>query len=273
MSEQQTHTAHPEKIIIPGLTPTIFPDSVGVLVSTKADGNVLDRAVGIHNPFIVTNRTEFCRRNGLSYGDMVFQRIIYDGKATYELISEVDDRSTTKFTDEIVADALFTKRPGVGMLLPLADCIPTILFDPENDYLAMAHMGRHSTLTELLPRLVEHFKSEGSDPSKLLVWMGPSAQRASYRMDYFHQENDPAWKDFFDKKPDGYYLDMQGFNRKKLESAGILSNNIEVSPIDTVTHPELPSHSAGDLTTRFAVIALMKSTHSSHEGDRLPLAA
>lgn len=239
--------------------PTLFPENIQVTVSTKEDGTVLDRAVGIHDGSVVSNRTEVCRKNGYDYGDVVYQRIVYDTDASYDLIAEVDDRSTTKVTDEVVADALFTAIPNIGLMLPVGDCIPTILHDPELQLLAMAHMGRHSTLTDLLPKLVGRFKEYGSDPSDLLVWMGPSAQRQSYRMEYFDRANDPAWQGFFDRSEDGFYLDMQGFNEARLIDAGVKPSNIERSPIDTVTHPNFFSHSAGDTTGRFAVVAIMHS--------------
>lgn len=239
--------------------PKIFPDVLNVYVSSKSDGNLLDRSVGVHNPAIVTNRTAFCEKNGFSYGDVVYQRIIYDDRASYSLIADVDKRSTTEYTSEVVADALFTKYPDVGLMLPIADCVPTVVFDPVNKYLALAHMGRHSTLTDLLAQLVSHFEMHGSDPTDLLVWMGPSAQRQSYRMDYFDHEGDPAWQNFFDKKDGGYYLDLQGFNKQKLVYAGVKPDNIEISPIDTVTDSEYFSHFAGDTVSRFATVVMMRS--------------
>lgn len=75
--------------MIAGDQPTCFPPELLVCVSSKSDGTVLDRTVGVHNPAIVTNRTAFCEHIGVSYGDVVYQRIVYDETQTYDKITEV----------------------------------------------------------------------------------------------------------------------------------------------------------------------------------------
>lgn len=238
--------------------PTCFPADVLVIVSSRSDGTVLDRAVGVHNPNIVTNRTKFCETNGVSYGDVVFQRIVYDEARSYELIAEVDTGSTTRFTSEVVADALFTRSKNIGMLLPVADCAATVIYDPTCHFMALAHLGRHSTLTNLTRRLVDHFIMNGSKAEDLIVWMGPSAHRETYRLEWFDRAEDPGWRDFFDKKDDGYYLDLPGYNHQQFARAGISPSNIHISPVDTVSNPDYFSHSDGETTGRIAVLAMMR---------------
>lgn len=238
--------------------PTYFPDDVIVKVSSRGDGSVLDRPVGIHSPDMVTNRTKFCEANGVSYGDVVFQRIVYDEARSYELIAEVDAGSTTKFTSEVVADALFTRSKNVGLLLPVADCAATVVYDPVHHFLALAHLGRHSTLTNLVARLVGHFVMSGSKAEDLVVWMGPSAKRETYRLEWFDRADDVVWQSFFDKKDDGYYLDLPGYNHQQFTRAGVSPNNIHVSPVDTVSNLDYFSHSGGETAERIAVLAMMR---------------
>lgn len=238
--------------------PDFFPSDLLVYVSAKSDGTVLDRSIGTHDGLIVSNRTRLCNEIGIDYGSVVFQRIIYSHEATYGLLAEVDERSTTKHTSEVVADGLFTKTPGVGLLLPIADCIGTVIYDPVRRYLALLHLGRHSTLTDLITKTIKHFEMQGSEPGDLLIWMSPSAQKQSYRLEYFDHESDESWQGFFKQKSDGYYLDMQGYNKMKCMNAGVPEENIHVSPVDTVTSEDYFSHSAGDTQGRFAVIAMMR---------------
>ena len=40
-------------------------------LSSKADGTMLDRAIGVHDGSIVSNRTTFCQSIGVDYGDTV----------------------------------------------------------------------------------------------------------------------------------------------------------------------------------------------------------
>lgn len=238
--------------------PKCFPNNLKVALSSKSDGTVLNKSLGVHNPEIVKNRQVFCEKVGISYENVACQRIIYSENQTYNLICEVDEGSTIKNTPEVVADALFTKSKNVALFLPVADCIATVIFDPKKEILALLHLGRHSTLTNLLERVLNKFKSEGSDTKDLIVWMSPNAHAKSYIMEYFTEENNPLWRDFIATSKKGIHIDMQGFNASICQKASIKSENIHISEIDTVVSDDYFSHSAGDTNGRFGVIAMIK---------------
>lgn len=238
--------------------PKCFSENVLAAVSSRDDGTMLDKAIGVHDGTIVSNRTEFCDKLGIDYGDVVFQRIIYSPKRTYDLIAEVDDGSTAKWTSEVVADGLFTRSKNVAMMLPVADCAGTVIHDPQNNFLALLHLGRHSTLVHLLGRMIDKFFHEGSKVEDLVVWMGPSIQMLDYRMEYFSRADDPSWQGFYEKKSDGYYIDMQGYNAAICEEKGVLKSNIHISPVNTATDDNYFSHFYGDVSDRFAVVAVMR---------------
>jgi len=238
--------------------PTCFDNAIVVRVSSKDDGTMLDRAIGIHDGTIVSNRTKFVDACGIAYGDAVYQRIIYDQSRTYSLIAEVDGGSTTKFTSEVVADALYTATRGIGLMLPVADCAATVVYDPVRRALAMAHLGRHSSYAKLATRVVKRFVDDGSDAVNLMVWIGPRAGREAYRLEWFDRRDDPDWQNFFDEKSDGIYLDLAGFNAALFEKAGVPHRNIITSPIDTMRDDKYFSHAMGDKTGRIMVLAYLK---------------
>lgn len=238
--------------------PTCFPSEVLVAVSSVEDGTMLDRAMGVHDGSIVSNRTKFCDQIGIDYGDVVYQRIIYGPKRDYRLLCEVDDGSTTKYTSEVVADGLITSSPGVAMMLPVADCVATVLYDPTCRRLSLLHLGRHSTIKKLIARAIKKFVDEGSRVEDIIVWMSPSAQGSSYVLDYFDLAQTPEWTSFCDSRDGKCYIDMQGFNSQICLDNGVLSQNIHVSPIDTVTSSDYFSHSAGDTKGRFAVVTMLR---------------
>ena len=238
--------------------PTYLPDDILVRVSSRDDGTVLDRTLGTHAPDVVKTRQAVCEANGVSYDDVVYQWIIYGEDQTYEHIEDVDEGSTTKHVSDVAADALFTSVPGVGLFLPVADCVATVVYDPVQRNLALLHLGRHATLTDLLPKVLELFTIKGGNPGDLVVWMSPSAQRATYRLDYFDRKDDPEWQPFCDVKADGIYIDMQGYNRQRLLSGGVKPENIHTSSINTMTNDDYFSHAAGDTHGRMAVLAVMR---------------
>jgi copper oxidase (laccase) domain-containing protein len=98
----------------------------------------------------------------------------------------------------------------------------------------------------------------GSHPENLRIWMAPSVQRDSYRLDYFDAKDDADWRTFVDIKEDGIYIDMQGYNQARAIEAGVKPDNIVISPVDTAKSPDYFSHSNGDTDGRFAVHVFLR---------------
>ena len=241
--------------------PTYFPPELLIAVSSKDDGTMLNRIRGRHVAEIVNNRRRFCDQTGVKYDDVVYHVISYNQGQTFDTIAEVTETDTVKHNNEgIFADALYTETAGIGLFLPVADCIATVIYDPRRRALMLAHLGRHSTVAQLMSRAVRYFVERGSQAKDLQILMSPSITQKNYRMDYFNHTNDTNWRNFCRQTADGIYLDMQGFNRSLAVQAGIPAENIFISPIDTADDPNYFSHSAGDTGGRFAVLAEIKST-------------
>ena len=241
--------------------PTYFPPELLIAVSSKDDGTMLNRIRGRHVAEVLENRRRFCDQIGVKYDDVVCRVISYDRAQTFDTIAEVTETDTVKYNNEgIFADALYTEMAGVGLFLPVADCIATVIYDPKRRALMLAHLGRHSTVAQLMSRAVRYFVERGSQAKDLQIWMSPSITQKNYRMDYFNYTNDTNWHNFCRQTADGIYLDIQGFNRSLAVQSGVPANNIVISPIDTADDPNYFSHSAGDAGGRFAVLAEIKST-------------
>ncbi|PID30517.1 hypothetical protein CR983_02580 [Candidatus Saccharibacteria bacterium] len=235
--------------------PTCFGDDVIAAVSSRDDGTMLDRTRGNrHDEYTVEHRRRFCRRAGFDYDDCVYQIISYADEATFDRLVEVDQANT----DGAYADVLYTETSGVGLFLPIADCVGTIVYDPVRRALAMAHLGRHASVTKMMRKTIEHFVRKGSRAGDLIIWMSPSVAQADYRMDYFDHADDLDWQEYAASRADGVYLDIAGFNRALAVGAGVPSSSIHVSIINTAHDPHYFSHSQGDTTGRFAVLAAIR---------------
>ena len=239
--------------------PAYFPSDLLVAVSSKDDGTMLNRIRGRHVSEVLENRRRFCDHIGVKYDDVVYHVISYDQAQTFDTIAEVTETDTVKCNSEgIFADALYTEVAGVGLFLPVADCIATVIYDPKRRALMLAHLGRHSTVAQLMTREIQYFVEHGSQAKDLQIWMSPSITQKNYRMDYFDHTNDTNWQNFCRQTADGIYLDMQGFNRSLAIQAGVPGDNIFISPIDTANNPNYFSHSSGDIGGRFVVVACMR---------------
>lgn len=238
--------------------PECFGSDVVVAVSSKSDGPMLNRERGVHHPDILANRKAFSEKAGISYDDVVYQKIVYGDNESYDLLKEVGTSDTVHFAPGVPADALVTRERGVGLFLPVADCVATVIYDPVHGYLALLHLGRHSTLTPLLEKTIRYFRECGSEVTDIVVWMSPSAKRDTYRLEWFDHENDPKWKQFYTRKDGGYFLDLPGYNRERCIENGIRPERIFISPVDTTRNPEYFSHRGGDKADRIAVLAMMR---------------
>lgn len=235
--------------------PANLPDSLIVAVSSRQDRTMLNRELSNrHDEDIVADRRSFCAAAGIDYKNCVYQLITYGTEQTYDTITEVTEPNN----DGLRADTLYTEQKNVAPFLPVADCVATVIYDPARKALALAHLGRHSTLVNMMTKTIAFFVEKGSNPQDLLVWMAPSAKQANYRMEYFDAATRPEWQDFCEKKTGGYYLDLSGYNRARAIEQGVLPANIVVSAVDTATDPHYFSHSQGDREGRFAVVAMIR---------------
>ena len=239
--------------------PTCFPSDLLVAVSSKDDGTMLNRIRGRHVAEVLDNRWRFCDQIGVNYDEVVYHVISYDQGQTFDAIADVTEADTTRHNSEgIFADALYTEAVGVGLFLPVADCIATAIYDPKRRALMLVHLGRHSTVAQLMSRAVRYFVERGSQAKELQIWMSPSITQKNYRMDYFNHADDINWRNFYHQTADGIYLDMQGFNRSLAIQVGVPADNIVMSSIDTADDPNYFSHSSGDTAGRIVVVAMMR---------------
>lgn len=237
--------------------PKCFDDGIVVAVSSRSDGTMLDKTRGVHHPEVVRHREDFCGKNGSIYANTVYQRIVYGDDQPYNTLREVTAADVSRTRPEVQADGLFTKEPGVGLLLPVADCAATVVYDPVQRVVALLHMGRHSSLTDLIERTIQTFVANGSMSKDLIVWMSPHIKQAQYRLEYFEQADTEEWREFVEKRDGGYYLDIAGHNTRSFASCGVPISNIYHAQQDTATNSEYYSHYQGDLSLRFAVLVYL----------------
>jgi len=71
-------------------------------------------------------------------------------------------------------DALISNRPGIGLAIRTADCLPILIADPRNRAVAAVHAGWRGVVAEVASRTIDamsrHFDSK---PEDLVVAIGP----------------------------------------------------------------------------------------------------
>lgn len=188
-------------------------------ISTSADGSMYNRH-DYEDAEIIANRKVFLQRVGIPFEDTT--RLTFTDQAVDFCRYKILDTSWKGdgMTDDVSEhyDAYVVTEKGHALLLPVADCVGTLIFDPEHDVLMVTHLGRHSLEQnggqKSVEFLVEQFDSR---PEVLQVWTTPAPNKEVY----------PIWK-------------LEGAGMKEsalaqLQEAGVLAENITDNPADTAT--------------------------------------
>jgi YfiH family protein len=82
--------------------------------------------------------------------------------------------------DVPVADALVTDRPGVAVLVRVADCTPVVLAADDAGLAAVVHCGREGLVKGVVPAAVRALRDRGA--SGIRAWVGPRACGRCYEL-------------------------------------------------------------------------------------------
>jgi YfiH family protein len=122
-----------------------------------------------------------------------------------------------------VADAAVASKPGrVGVVLT-ADCMPLFLADESAERIAVAHAGWRGMAAGVIERTLE---AMGSDPSRVMAWMGPTIGPAAFEVgpevrEAFMAADMDAGAAFRSHKPGKYMADLYALARRRLDRAGV----------------------------------------------------
>lgn len=202
--------------------------NVVVAHSRVADGSMLNRENG-RDETVFSHRVAWLNRAKFNPERTYRLCLTYEGNEDFCRYREVNasDVPVTEFdAANEDCDALVTTTPGVGLFLPLADCIGAVFFDETHNVLMMSHLGRHSLEQNGGVRSVQYLTEKyGTDPSKLKVWLSAAVGKDSYKI---------------------YALNHKGMKEavyEQLKTAGILFEHIEDNTDETDIHDDYYSHS------------------------------
>ena len=216
-----------------------------VYVSTVNDGNMksLDRNFAS----VLPSRERFLGKIGLSADSTTLVQVVYesDDFCRYYTLDDTHKGDGITRPPTLAADGLVIARPGHSLLLPLADCIGTVIHDEVQGVLMLSHLGRHNLEQFGGTKSIEFLVAEhNSDPASLKVWLSPAAGKENYPLYSFDNRS------------------LHDVATEQLLNAGVSAENITKSPIDSSVDVNYFSHSQflkGNRETdgRFAVVATL----------------
>ena len=214
---------------------------------------------------VLENRGKFFRAIGAAKMRVAALRQIHSDVAHRADASHAQAKQAPK------GDALFTRDPGVLLVVQTADCVPILLADTKQRAIAAIHSGWRGTLRRIAPKTLGRMHMEfGTRPEDVIAALGPGIGRCCYEVgsdvarefdakfpnarEWFDGpfealasgENDPNWLPWLTMKPPGHappplrvHLDLLAANRAILIDAGVPPRQISVSGLCTACRSDL----------------------------------
>tara|TARA_X000001036_G_scaffold433932_1_gene472418 strand:+ start:656 stop:1411 length:756 start_codon:yes stop_codon:yes gene_type:complete len=138
------------------------------------------------------------------------------------------------------SDAIVTKLRGIALGVVTADCVPIILYEPNNQIIGCIHAGWKGALSGIIENTIKKFKKLNSK-NKLFASVGPCIDRKSYEVDI------RFYKRFLSKsKRNSYYFVKKNKNRKlfdlrKYVNDKLVKFNVKVDHVQHDTFKEKDS--------------------------------
>ncbi len=241
--------------------------------TTKAGGVSLKPYEGLNLGTNTLDKKEYIEKNysiisselGINPRDIIISDQVHDDRILrinkYHQIGK--DIFNTKLKG---IDGLITNEKNVALITLYADCVPIFFLDTENEVVGLSHAGWRGTVKKIGKKTVEKMVKEfDSDPSKILVGIGPSIGPCCYEIDEkvirkFEQEY-KYLNDFVVKKSNSkYILNLWAANKISLLEAGLKEENITISNVCTKCNNNLFYSYRGNngITGRMAAIIQLK---------------
>ncbi len=137
-------------------------------------------------------------------------------------------------------DALITNEPNVLLGVTVADCTPILLYDPVTKLIAAVHAGWRGTEQMIALATVRKMIELGANPQNIFAFIGASASKEKYEVGV--EVATLFESKYSTERDDGkYLLDVKSANLDQLLYPGIPGEQIEVSPLCTISDERLHS--------------------------------
>jgi YfiH family protein len=131
-----------------------------------------------------------------------------------------------------VCDGIFTRREDVALVVQTADCVPILMWDPDQNVVAAVHAGWRGTLGRIAGKAADMFRSCFSSRSESIsVTLGPAIGPCCYEVgsevvDAYTRQLTSV-DGLFSTGPRGrQHLDVIEANRRQLVASGISEERI-----------------------------------------------
>ncbi|HEV2917234.1 MAG TPA: polyphenol oxidase family protein [Candidatus Babeliales bacterium] len=168
------------------------------------------------------------------------------------------------------ADGLYTSIYNIGMGILTADCTPIIIHNPEEDTVAIMHIGWRGALNGIIPNNIYRLCSSNTNISKYIIYIGPGARQCCYMIDatlaHTFDQTIHGYTAITEKNGN-YFLDIPTYIISQLQYAGITDQAINTTyALCTICNISFCSYRRQkELAGRqITVVSLQKQMHTGY---------
>jgi YfiH family protein len=138
-------------------------------------------------------------------------------------------------------DGLVTNKPGICLLVLVADCVPLIFYHPQKQVVGVAHAGWKGTVARIAQKTVQKLQQKfACEPEQLLVGIGPAIGPCCYQVQddvvQIVQKTQPQSEKLLIRRGHNWYLDIIKANEAQLLDSGVRKENIQTANLCTRCH-------------------------------------
>lgn len=221
------------------IMPKIFdPEKVIAAQSTRMGGISpepfsslnLGMSVKDHQENVIKNRELFFGKLGIDPAQVTKSHQVHGND-----VLVVNEPVTTEGYD-----ALITNKPGVFLVVSIADCTPILIHDEKNNAVAAIHAGWRGTAGKIVSNALALMKKNyGTRGTDCKAFIGACISYNNFEVGGEVAENFDTRVKRFDETKQKWFVDLKAANSLLLEEAGVLAKNIEVSDYCTVENNDL----------------------------------
>lgn len=216
-----------------------------LFISKKADGHC-----GLLHP---ENRKKFFEKVGLTEKEVVSMHL------THTLNVEVVDKSDggKLFED---TDGLITNVPGLFLALPVGDCAPVMIYDPEKNVIAAVHAGWRGLYSGIIKKAVSEMEAEfESSPKDLTVYIGAYICGKHYEIKEDVSSKFSGYTECIKWEKGKIFMDIGRVALRQLLECGVIEKNIKTDKTCTFEDSDHYSYRRGDKGRNLYLFGLVKT--------------
>lgn len=183
------------------------------------------------------NREALCQWLGIADDHLLMPHQVH----LTEMV-QIDDSLMTLSTEDRLKkmegkDAVMTHLRGVCVGVSTADCIPVLLYDPQQQVVCAIHAGWRGTVSRIVEKSIQTLQNTyGTHPSDLVAQIGPGISLESFEV------GDEVYDAFIQagfnmqtisRKESKWHIDLPACNRQQLLQMGVIEDHIHISPVCT----------------------------------------